>query len=173
MQPIRGRHILVVAIDQHHVVLDDFEVVGVLHQEVRELLEVLSRDMAHLWRGLAAMAHQTADGHLSSDPVHQQLVLEIVFGLLDVVPLSAGARVHPVRVVVIQDLVRVHVHVVSADEEQRRVSRQELLEACERMTSLIILSLLNIEIKVTTSIKQKFSFECSCRTGKVKPTLSH
>lgn len=124
MQAIGGRHILVVAVHEHHVVLDHLEVVCVLHEEVAELLEVLSRDVAHLWRGLAAMAHETADGHLRTDAVHQQLVLEVVFGLLDVVPLATRTRVRGLAV--IRDLVRVHVDVVPADEEQGRVPGKEL-----------------------------------------------
>lgn len=131
VQTVFSRHILVVAVHQHHVVIDHFKVVDVLHQKVRKLLKVLARDVAHLWRCLTPMTHQTANGHLCADAVHQQLVLEVVLRLLNVVPLSACARVHPIWVRVIGNLVRVYVHVIAADEEQGRVASEEFLQACK------------------------------------------
>jgi len=86
----------------------------------------LTRYVTHLGRRLRPVAQETADGHLGSRSVLQHLVLEVVFSLLDVVPLAPAAAI--VRVVV---LIGVHLDVVAVNQKYGRVLGEELLQTCQ------------------------------------------
>lgn len=69
------------------------------------------------------MTQQTAHWHLGGRTVLQHLVLEVVFGLLDVVPLAAAVPV--VRAAV---LIGVNLNVVAVHQENRRVLGEKFLQ---------------------------------------------
>lgn len=79
--------------------------------------------MSHLRRCLRTMPKQTTHWHLRGRAVLQHLVLEVVFGLLDVVPLAPAVAV--VRAAV---LVGIHLDIVTIHQEYRRVLGEKFLQ---------------------------------------------
>lgn len=89
--------------------------------------------MSHLRRCLRAMPQQTTHWHLSGRAVLQHLVLEIVFGLLDVVPLAPAITI--VRTAV---LIGIHLDIVPIYQEYRRVLSEKFLQTYQGGMSIII-----------------------------------
>lgn len=78
--------------------------------------------MSHLRRCLRAVTQQTAHWHLGGRTILQHLVLEVVFGLLNVVSFAAAVAI--VRAAV---LVGINLNVVAVHQEYRWVLGEKFL----------------------------------------------
>lgn len=114
-----------VVIHQHHVLFSDSKVVGMLSEEVSELFDMLSANVTHLRRCLRPMTKQWLDWHFRSSSILKQLLREIIFRFLNVILLNAARSTLLTRLC----LVAVDVDVITVDEKQCGILKQELLQA--------------------------------------------
>ncbi len=75
-----------------HLIIDN-KIIRIFGQEVSELLDVLSGDMANFGRSLGSVAKQALDGDLGANAVLLQPLLEVFHSLSGIVPATVVAFV--------------------------------------------------------------------------------